>query len=392
MTLPVYLDYMATTPIDPRVVAAMQECFTTEGHFGNPASRHRYGSNAEQLVYKAREQVAQLINADPREIVWTSGATESDNLALKGAAEFYQRNGKHIITVSTEHKAVLHTCEYLARNGFDVTFLDPEPNGILDLKKLEAAMRPDTILVSVMHVNNETGVIQDMKAIGQLVKSHGAIFHVDAAQSVGKISVDVQEMKIDLLSISGHKMYAPKGVGVLYVRREPRVRLEIQMHGGGHERGMRSGTLATHQIVGLGLAAEIAQKDMQKNQQHLQALADRFWTGLNTVSHIHLNGDFEQRSPGCFNVCFEGVDNESLMLSLTDVALSAGSACNAASPESSHVLKSMGIQPQQAHQSVRMSMGRFTTEEDIDRAVAQITEQVQRLRELSPVWKKATDG
>ena len=361
MKLPIYFDYSATTPVDKRVAEKMMQYMTNEGHFGNPASRsHKFGWQAEEAVDIARNQIAELINADPREIVFTSGATESDNLAIKGAANFYSKKGKHIITCKTEHKAVLDTCRELERQGFEVTYLDPEDNGLIDLNKLEAAMRDDTILVSIMHVNNEIGVIQDISEIGEMCRARKIIFHVDAAQSVGKISLDMQHMKVDLLSISAHKMYGPKGIGALYVRRKPRIRLEAQMHGGGHERGMRSGTLATHQIVGMGEACRLAKEEMAQDLAHVTAMRDRLWAGVKDLEQVFVNGDFDKRYPGNLNVSFNFVEGESLIMSLKDLAVSSGSACTSASLEPSYVLRALGLNDEMAHSSIRFSFGRFT--------------------------------
>lgn len=382
----IYFDYMATTPVDPRVAECMQHYLTLDGVFGNPASNtHSYGEQALQAVYAARCQVADLINASPQEIVWTSGATESDNLGIIGAARFYQRKGKHIITCKTEHKAVLDSCKALEREGFDVTYLKPQANGLVDLAELESALREDTILVSIMHANNEIGVIQDLAAIAALIKPRGIIFHVDAAQSAGKIPIDVEQMQIDLLSLSGHKIYGPKGIGALYVRRKPRVRLEALIHGGGHENGMRSGTLATHQIAGMGKAFALAQQEMQQDAEHCLALRTRLWNGIKGLGGIHLNGDWEQRLPGNLNISVEGVEGESLLLALRPLAISTTSACSSASIEPSYVLCAIGLCHELAHSAVRISVGRFTTEQDVDVAIAVICEQVQRLREISPL-------
>ena len=370
MKLPIYLDYAATTPVDPRVAEKMMQCMTMDGIFGNPASRsHRYGWQAEEAVDIARNQVAELINADPREIVFTSGATESDNLAIKGVARFYHKKGKHIITSKTEHKAVLDTCRQLEREGYEVTYLAPGANGIIPLADIEAAMREDTILLSLMHVNNEIGVIHDINAIGELCRVKKVIFHVDAAQSVGKLPVDVQQTKVDLMSISAHKMYGPKGIGALYVSRKPRIRLEATMHGGGHERGMRSGTLATHQIVGMGEAAAIAKTDMEIDNARIRRLRDRLWDGIKHIEETYINGDAEQRYCGSLNVSFNFVEGESLMMALKDLAVSSGSACTSASLEPSYVLRALGLNDEMAHSSIRFSIGRFTTEEEIDHAI-----------------------
>lgn len=389
----IYLDYSATTPVDPRVAEKMMQCLTLDGVFGNPASRsHAFGWQAEEMIEQARADVAALINADPKEIVWTSGATESDNLAIKGAAHFNSRRGKHLITVKTEHKAVLDTCRQLEREGFEVTYLDPEPNGLLDLHKLEAAMRPDTTLVSVMHVNNEIGVIQDIKAIGELCRARKIIFHVDAAQSAGKVVIDVQAMPVDLMSFSAHKVYGPKGIGALYVCRKPRVRIEAQMHGGGHERGMRSGTLPTHQIVGMGEAFRIAKAEMAAENERLRMLRDRLWAGLQDIDEIYLNGDMEQRIPGNLNVSFNFVEGESLMMSLKGLALSSGSACTSASLEPSYVLRALGRSDELSHSSLRMTLGRFSTVEDVDRALVSLHKAVEHLRALSPLWEMHLEG
>lgn len=393
MKLPIYLDYAATTPVDPRVAEKMMQYMTMDGVFGNPASRsHRYGWQAEEAVDIARSQVAELINADHREIVFTSGATESDNLAIKGVAHFYQKKGKHIITSKTEHKAVLDTCRQLEREGFEVTYLEPDSNGIIPMQRLEEAMRDDTILLSLMHVNNEIGVIHDIKAIGELCRSKGVIFHVDAAQSAGKLPIDMQEMKVDLMSISGHKMYGPKGIGALYVRRKPRIRLESQMHGGGHERGMRSGTLPTHQIVGLGEAAAIAKADMETDNDRIRFLRDKLWNGIKDIEETYVNGDLEQRYCGSLNVSFNFVEGESLMMALKDLAVSSGSACTSASLEPSYVLRALGLSDEMAHSSIRFSIGRFTTEEDIDYAINVIKQSIDKLRDMSPLWEMYQEG
>ncbi|TKB44513.1 IscS subfamily cysteine desulfurase [Thalassotalea mangrovi] len=393
MKLPIYLDYSATTPVDKRVAEKMMEFLTTDGTYGNPASRsHKFGWQAEEAVDIARNQIADLINADPREIVFTSGATESDNLAIKGAARFYQKKGKHIITCKTEHKAVLDTCRELERQGFEVTYLDPESNGLVDLAKLEAAMRDDTVLVSIMHVNNEIGVIQDIAAIGELCRARKIIFHVDAAQSAGKIPIDLQELKVDLMSFSAHKMYGPKGIGALYVRRKPRIRLEAQMHGGGHERGMRSGTLPTHQIVGMGEACRIAKEEMQQDLEHVTAMRDRMMAGIKDLEQVFVNGDFNQRYPGNLNVSFNFVEGESLIMSLKDLAVSSGSACTSASLEPSYVLRALGLNDEMAHSSIRFSFGRFTTEEEVDYAIELIRKAITHLRDMSPLWEMFQDG
>ncbi|WP_456416552.1 IscS subfamily cysteine desulfurase [Thiolapillus sp.] len=387
MKLPIYFDYSATTPVDERVAEKMCRCLTRDGVFGNPASRsHPFGWEAEKLVNEARQNVAALINADPREIVWTSGATESDNLALKGAAHFYQKRGKHIVTVKTEHKAVLDTCRQLEREGYEVTYLDVEPNGLLNLETFRAALREDTILASVMHVNNEIGVIQDIAAIGNICRENNVIFHVDGAQSAGKVEIDLQALPVDLMSFSAHKIYGPKGMGALYVRRKPRVRLEAQMHGGGHERGLRSGTLATHQIVGMGEAFRIAKEEMAEENARILALRNRLWNGIKDMEEVYLNGDLEQRIAGNLNVSFNFVEGESLMMALKDMAVSSGSACTSASLEPSYVLRALGREDELAHSSLRFTLGRYTTEEEIDYVINKLREQVQRLRDLSPLW------
>lgn len=393
MKLPIYLDYSATTPVDPRVAEKMMQCLTPEGNFGNAASRsHRFGWQAEEVIEHARAQVASLIGADPREIVWTSGATESDNLAIKGAAHFYSGKGKHIVTSAIEHKAVLDTCRQLEREGFEVTYLQPDEHGVTSVASIEAALRDDTVLVSVMHANNEIGVVNDIAGIGELTRARKIIFHVDAAQSVGKIPVDMESMKVDLLSISAHKMYGPKGIGALYVRRKPRVRIEAQIHGGGHERGMRSGTLPTHQIVGLGEAAEIASREMAEEAKRLSALRERLWAGVNDMEEVYLNGDADARLPGALNVSFNFVEGESLIMALKDLAISSGSACTSASLEPSYVLRALGRSDELAHSSLRFSIGRFTTEEEVDYAIEKIRHAVEKLRELSPLWDMYKDG
>ncbi len=392
MKLPIYLDYSATTPVDPRVAEKMIPYLTE--HFGNPASRsHSFGWKAEEAVEHARAQVAALVNADPKEIVWTSGATESNNLALKGAAHFYAgTKGKHIITVKTEHKAVLDTCRELEREGFEVTYLDVQENGLIDLQVFQAALRPDTVLVSVMLVNNEIGVIQPIAEIGELCRSRGILFHVDAAQATGKVDIDLAVLKVDLMSFSAHKTYGPKGIGALYVRRKPRVRLEAQMHGGGHERGFRSGTLPTHQIVGMGEAYAIAQAEMAEENRRIKALRDRLWLGIQDIPAVYLNGDLEQRVPHNLNVSFAYVEGESLMMALKDLAVSSGSACTSASLEPSYVLRALGRSDELAHSSIRFTLGRFTTEEEIDYAIAQLHQKVGKLREMSPLWEMVQEG
>ncbi len=393
MKLPIYLDYAATTPVDPRVAEEMMKSLTMDGTFGNPASRsHRYGWQAEELVDIARNNIADLVNADPREIVFTSGATESNNLAIKGAANFYSKKGKHVITAKTEHKAVLDTCRELERQGFEVTYLDVLPNGLIDLNVLESAMRDDTVVVSIMHVNNEIGVRQDIEKIGEMCRARKIVFHVDAAQSAGKTPIDLAELKVDLMSFSAHKIYGPKGIGALYVRRKPRIRLEAQMHGGGHERGFRSGTLAVHQIVGMGEAFRIAKEDMDKDRAHIVALRERLWAGIQDIEETYVNGDLEQNVPGIFNVSFNFVEGESLIMALKDMAVSSGSACTSASLEPSYVLRALGLSDELAHSSIRFSIGRFTTEEDIDFVIGQIHNAIDKLREMSPLWEMFKDG
>jgi cysteine desulfurase len=393
MRLPIYMDYSATTPVDPRVAELMCSYLTQDGDFGNPASRsHAFGWKADEAVSRARRQVANLVNADPKEIVWTSGATESDNLALKGVAEFYGKKGKHIVTCKTEHKAVLDTCRQLERQGYEVTYLTPEPNGLLDLNKLEAVLRDDTILVSVMHVNNEIGVIQDIEAIGEMTRARKILLHVDAAQSAGKVPIDLAQLKVDLMSFSAHKIYGPKGIGALYVRRKPRVRLESQMHGGGHERGMRSGTLPTHQIVAMGEAFRIAAEEMAAENERVLALRTRLWEGIRDVEEVYLNGDEQQRVAGNLNVSFAFVEGESLIMALKDLAVSSGSACTSASLEPSYVLRALGREDELAHSSIRFSLGRFSTSEEVEFAIDKIHTEVERLRELSPLWEMFKDG
>ena len=393
MQKPIYFDYLATTPVDPRVVEKMVHCLSIEGNFGNPASRsHLYGWKAEEAVENARRQVADLINADPREIVWTSGATESDNLAIKGVAHFYAKKGKHIVTSKIEHKAVLDTCRQLEREGYEVTYLNPDSKGLISPELVANALRDDTILVSIMHANNEIGTVNDIAGIGEVTRNAGVLFHVDAAQSAGKIPIDMEQMKVDLLSMSGHKMYGPKGIGALYVRRKPRVRLEAQMHGGGHERGMRSGTLATHQIVGMGEAAQVAREGMAEEAVRLNALRQRFWDGISDIEEVYINGDNVHRLPGALNVSIAFVEGESLIMSLKDLAVSSGSACTSASLEPSYVLRALGLNDELAHSSLRFSFGRFTSEADVDTAVAQLRTAVEKLRELSPLWDMYKDG
>jgi cysteine desulfurase len=391
--LPIYLDYSATTPIDKRVADKMAEYLTIEGEFGNPASRsHAFGWSAEEAVEEARRNVAELINADPREIVWTSGATESDNLAIKGAAHFYRKKGNHLITMKTEHKAVLDTCRQLEREGFEVSYLDPEENGLLDLDKLKAAITDQTIVISVMHVNNEIGVIQDIGAIGEIARENKIIFHVDAAQSAGKVDIDLERMKVDLMSFCAHKIYGPKGIGALYVRRKPRVRIEAQMHGGGHERGMRSGTLATHQIVGMGESFRIAKQEMATENDRIRMLRDRLYDGLKDMEEVYVNGDLEHRIAGNLNISFNFVEGESLIMALRDLAVSSGSACTSASLEPSYVLRALGRNDELAHSSIRFTIGRFTTVEEIDYTIELVRAAVEKLRDLSPLWDMYKDG
>ena len=389
---PIYLDYSATTPVDPRVAEKMIPYITE--HFGNPASRsHSFGWTAEQAVEEARDEVAKLVNADPREIVWTSGATESNNLAIKGAANFYSgTKGKHIITVQTEHKAVIDAVRDLERQGFTATYLAPEPNGLIDLEKFKAAIRPDTVLASVMLVNNEIGVIQDITAIGNICRENNIIFHVDAAQATGKVAIDLETLPVDLMSFSAHKTYGPKGVGALYVRRKPRIRIEAQMHGGGHERGMRSGTLATHQIVGMGEAFRLARLEMQTENLEILRLRDRLLSGLEEIDEVYVNGDMSQRVPHNLNISFNFVEGESLIMAVKDIAVSSGSACTSASLEPSYVLRALGRSDELAHSSIRFSIGRFTTEEDIDYTIALMKSKIGKLRELSPLWEMHLDG
>ena len=390
-TRPIYLDYSATTPVDPRVVDKMVPWLYE--NFGNPASRsHAFGWESEDAVERAREEVAKLVNADPREIVWTSGATESDNLAIKGAANFYAEGGKHIITVKTEHKAVLDTCRELERQGFEVTYLDVKENGLIDLDVFTAALRPDTVLVSIMMVNNEIGVIQDVETLGEICREKGIIFHVDAAQATGKVEIDLQKLKVDLMSFSAHKTYGPKGIGALYVRRKPRVRIEAQMHGGGHERGFRSGTLATHQIVGMGEAFRLAREEMGTENERIRMLRDRLWAGLSQIEEVYLNGDMDQRVPHNLNVSFNYVEGESLIMAIKELAVSSGSACTSASLEPSYVLRALGRNDELAHSSIRFTLGRFTTEQEIDYAVELLKSRVGKLRDMSPLWEMAKEG
>jgi len=391
MNTPIYLDYSATTPVDPRVVDAMLPFLRQD--FGNPASRsHAYGWKAEEAVENARRQVAELVGCDPKELVWTSGATESINLAIKGAAHFYKDKGRHLITVKTEHKATLDTCRELEREGFEATYLDVQENGLINLDDLRAAIRPDTILISVMLVNNEIGVIQDIATIGEICREKGIVFHVDSAQATGKVQIDLSTLKVDLMSFSAHKTYGPKGIGALFVRRKPRVRLEPLIHGGGHERGMRSGTLPTHQIVGMGEAFRIAKEEMQTENERIRMLRDRLWNGLSQIEATYLNGDMTQRVPHNLNVSFNYVEGESLLMAVKDIAVSSGSACTSASLEPSYVLRALGRSDELAHSSIRFSVGRFTTEQDVDFAVALLKDKVAKLREMSPLWELVQDG
>jgi cysteine desulfurase len=391
LKFPIYLDYSATTPVDPRVAAKMIPYLTE--HFGNPASRsHAYGWETEAAVEEAREQVAKLVNADPKEIVWTSGATESNNLAIKGAAHFYSGKGKHIITLRTEHKAVLDTFRELEREGFEATYLDPLPNGLIDLDAFRAALRPDTVLVSIMFVNNEIGVIQPIAELGEICREKGIIFHVDAAQATGKVVIDLERLKVDLMSFCAHKTYGPKGIGALYVRRKPRIRLEAQMHGGGHERGMRSGTLATHQIVGMGEAFRLAREEMGAENERIRMLRDRLLKGLSDIEATFVNGDLEARVPHNLNISFAYVEGESLIMAIKEVAVSSGSACTSASLEPSYVLRALGREDELAHSSIRFSIGRFTTEEEIDFTIDLLHRKIDKLRELSPLWEMVQEG
>ena len=391
LRLPIYLDYSATTPVDPRVAEKMIPYLVEK--FGNPASRsHGFGWEAEAAVEAAREEVAKLDNADPKEIVWTSGATESNNLAIKGAANFYSSKGKHIVTVKTEHKAVLDTCRELERQGFEVTYLEVLENGLLDLEVFKAALRPDTILVSVMFVNNEIGVIQPIAEIGEICRDKGIVFHVDSAQATGKVEIDLSSLKIDLMSFSAHKTYGPKGIGALYIRRKPRIRLEAQMHGGGHERGFRSGTLATHQIVGMGEAFRIARLEMVDENKRIKALRDRLFKGLSDIEQVFINGDMEHRVPHNLNISFAYIEGESMLMAIKDLAVSSGSACTSASLEPSYVLRALGREDELAHSSIRFTLGRFTTEEEIDYAIKLLHEKIGKLRELSPLWEMVQEG
>lgn len=393
MHFPIYLDNSSTTPVDPRVAEKMMECLTREGNFGNPASRsHMPGWKAEEAVETARRHVADLINCDPREIVWTSGATEADNLAIKGAAHFYNKKGKHVITSKIEHKAVLDSCRQLEREGYEVTYLDPSESGIISPESVASAIRPDTTLVSLMHVNNEIGVINDIEAIGKITREQKVIFHVDAAQSVGKVNINLEKMQVDLLSLTTHKVYGPKGIGALYVRRKPRIRIEPQMHGGGHERGMRSGTLPTHQIVGMGEAFRIAKEEMTEENSRILALRNRLLEGLSDIEEVYVNGDIDSRVAGNLNISFNFVEGESLIMALRDLAISSGSACTSASLEPSYVLRALGLNDELAHSSLRITIGRFTTEEEVDYTIEKIHAAVAKLRELSPLWDMYKDG
>ena len=393
MRAPVYFDYAATTPVDPRVAQKMSECLMAEGNFGNPASRsHKFGWEAEEAVEIARQQVADLLHCDPREIVWTSGATESDNLAIKGVAQFYKTRGKHIVTSKIEHKAVLDPCRHLEKEGFEVTYLEPGEDGLITPKQVAGAIREDTTLVSIMHVNNEIGVVNDIAGIGEICREAKVFFHVDAAQSAGKMPIDLSQLKVDLMSLSAHKMYGPKGVGVLFVSRKPRVRLEAQMHGGGHERGMRSGTLATHQLVGMGEACRIAGAEMQEEGTRILKLRERLWDGLREMEEVYANGDLNAHIPGIINMSFNFVEGESLIMSLPELAVSSGSACTSASLEPSYVLRALGMNDELAHSSLRFSIGRFTTEADVDQAIDQVRQAVEKLRDLSPLWDMYKDG
>ena len=393
MKLPIYLDYASTTPVDPRVVAKMQECLSLEGNYGNPASRsHEFGWKAEEAVEEARANVASLVNCDNREIVWTSGATESDNLAIKGAARFYRKKGNHIITSKLEHKAVLDSCRQLEREGFEVTYLDPDTTGIIKPEELIKNIKDETILVSLMHVNNEIGVINDIEKLGEITRENGLVFHVDAAQSTGKVPIDLANLKVDLMSFSAHKTYGPKGIGALFVRRKPRVRLEAMIHGGGHERGMRSGTLPTHQIVGMGEAFKLAEEEMSSDNARISALREKFWKGLKDIEEVHLNGHEEKRVAGFLNVSFNFIEGESLIMALKDIAVSSGSACTSASLEPSYVLRALGLKDELAHSSIRFALGRFTTEQEVDYTIKLVQDAVTKLRELSPLWDMYQDG
>ena len=393
MKLPIYLDNASTTPVDPRVVSKMQDCLSLEGNYGNPASRsHEFGWKAEEAVEEARANVSSLVNCDNREIVWTSGATESNNLAIKGAARFNRKKGNHIITSKIEHKAVLDSCRQLEREGFEVTYLDPDPSGIINTEELIKHIKNETILVSLMHVNNEIGVINDIKQLSEITRENGIVFHVDAAQSTGKVPIDLDNLKVDLMSFSAHKTYGPKGVGALFVRRKPRIRLEAMIHGGGHERGMRSGTLPTHQIVGMGEAFNLAKEEMNSDNTRIRKLREKFWDGLKDIEEVHLNGHPEKRGAGCLNVSFNFIEGESLIMALKDVAVSSGSACTSASLEPSYVLRALGLKDELAHSSIRFALGRFTTEEEVAYTLDLVRYSVTKLRELSPLWDMYKDG
>ena len=393
MKLPIYLDYASTTPVDPRVLEVMKNHLSLEGNFGNPASRsHSFGWKAEEAVEDARFKVASLVNCDTREIIWTSGATEADNLAIKGVAKFYKSKGNHIITSKIEHKAVLDSCRQLEREGFEVTYLEPDENGLISPDAVKNVITDRTILVSLMHINNEIGVINDIKSIGEITREKGIIFHVDAAQSTGKVKIDLVDLKVDLMSFSAHKTYGPKGIGALYVSRKPRVRLEAQIHGGGHERGMRSGTLPTHQIVGMGEAFHIANQEMELEVERIKGLRDKFWNGLKDIEEVYLNGDLEQRAAGFLNVSFNYIEGESLIMALKDIAVSSGSACTSASLEPSYVLRALGLKDELAHSSIRFAVGRFTTDEEIDHTLDLVRDSVEKLREISPLWDMYKDG
>ena len=393
MKLPIYFDYASTTPVDPRVVEKMQDCLSLDGNFGNPASRsHAFGWKAEEAIEEARQHVASLVNCDPREIVWTSGATESDNLAIKGAAIFNKSRGNHIITSKIEHKAVLDSCRQLEREGFEITYLDPLENGIISPEMVSSAVKENTILVSLMHINNEIGVINDIESIGRITREKGIIFHVDAAQSTGKLPIDLSKMEVDLMSFSAHKTYGPKGIGAMYARRRPRVRIEAQIHGGGHERGMRSGTLATHQIVGMGEAFRIAKIDMESDNERISRLRKKLWSGLKDMEEVYLNGDEILRAEGFLNVSFNYIEGESLIMALKDIAVSSGSACTSASLEPSYVLRALGLKDELAHSSIRFAIGRFTTEAEVEYTIKLVRDSVEKLRTLSPLWDMYKDG
>ena len=393
LSIPIYLDYSSTTPVDERVAKKMSECLTKEGTFGNPASRsHPYGWDSEKLIDEARANVASLLGADKREIIWTSGATESDNLAIKGAAYFYKEKGNHLITLSTEHKAVLDTMRFLESEGFEVTYLDPKENGLLDIGELKKAIKPTTTVISIMHVNNEIGVIQDLESIGKICRENKIVFHVDAAQSPGKVDIDVNKFNIDLCALSAHKAYGPKGIGALYVRRKPRIRIQPQMHGGGHERGFRSGTLPTHQIVGMGEAFKYAKLEMEEDNKKIKKLRDMLWNGLKDMEEIYLNGDLDQRIPGNLNISFNFVEGESLIMAIKDIAVSSGSACTSASLEPSYVLRALGREDELAHSSIRMTIGKYTTEDEIKHTVELLKNAVTKLRSLSPLWDMYKEG